>query len=262
MFTKPHPGVIAQTLTSLANRVASTVHLASANSAEGSRNPMNATDLITEQHHQVDALFKKFEKTDGSSQKHAIFDQIASMLVAHDAIERDIFYPACEKALGKDDDALDESLVEHGVVEFSIFRADACADPTYFDSYVNVLKEVVQHHVQEEQRNLLPKAKHAMKSAELETLGMQMKARFDEAMKGNWRAAVREKLDEVLTGSTKTKPKSSTKTAAKPEPQRTAASKSNGKASRKKTTGHSAHARSRKGAAAKSANPARKATRG
>ena len=83
---------------------------------------MKAHELLLKQHRLVEALFKQFESARGA-QKRRVFEQIATNLVAHDAIEREIFYPACERAIA-DEDVLAEALVEHGVVEFCVFRAD------------------------------------------------------------------------------------------------------------------------------------------
>src|SRR6476660_1669184 len=110
---------------------------------------VNAIDLLEKQHRLVAKLFKRFEDA-GDAEKPEIFEEIASNLVAHDAIEREIFYPACERAID-DKDTINESLVEHGLVEFCVFRADQNRKRSEFEQYVTVLKEVVRHHVDEEE---------------------------------------------------------------------------------------------------------------
>lgn len=167
---------------------------------------MKANELIQKQHRLVEDLFEQFEKARGAA-KARVFEQIAMNLVAHDVIEREIFYPACEEAI-EDDDILGESLVEHGVLEFCIFRADANQGSEEFDKYVTVLKEIVEHHVKEEERSLLPKAKRAMEREQLETLGERMEQRFEEAMSADFRPPLREALDQVLAGKTKTSKRS------------------------------------------------------
>lgn len=200
--TNSNVTTLGKAISSIAHGVASTLNIRKREPGT----PIQATDLLTEQHEEVDALFKKFEDAK-DAQKPAIFARIAATLVAHDAIERELFYPACENALGKDDDSLDESLVEHGLVEFSIFRADECQDSAYFDSYVHVLKEVVHHHVKEEQAELFPKVKKAMKKDDLLALGAKMDVRFAQALKEPWRPSLRANLEQALAGATKTKKK-------------------------------------------------------
>lgn len=174
---------------------------------------MKATELLLNQHRAVEDLFEQFEDADSAQAKRDIFEKLAKNLVAHDAIERELFYPACEKELGQDDDVLGESLVEHGVVEFCLYRADANRTDHDFDKYVTVLQEVVEHHVQEEEKELLPKVKREMGSDELEELGTQMEARFKEAMKADFREPLQENLQQVLEGRTKTQKKPASKPA-------------------------------------------------
>jgi hypothetical protein len=69
-----------------------------------------------------------------------------------------------------------------------------------------VLKEVVMHHVKEEEKELLPKAKRALGKERLEELGEAMEARFQEALASDFRAPLRDALEQVLSGKTKTTP--------------------------------------------------------
>jgi len=168
---------------------------------------MKATDLLIQQHRAVEDLFEQFEDADGAEEKRNIFEKLAANLVGHDAIERELFYPACEKELGEDEDVLHESLVEHGVVEFSLFRADENRNGEDFDKYVTVLKEIVEHHVEEEESELLPRVKSEMEADRLEELGTAMEKRFEAALASDFREPLRENLDQVLAGRTKTQKK-------------------------------------------------------
>jgi hemerythrin superfamily protein len=168
---------------------------------------MKANELLEQQHRLVEDLFDQFEQAD-ESEKEEAFLQIATNLVAHDAIERELFYPACEAAIEDEDgeDVLGESLIEHGLVEFCLFRADKNrTDASELEKYVTVLKEVVMHHVKEEEDELLPKAKKALGAKKLEELGAEMESRFEKAMKSDFRRPLRENLQQVLDGKAKTK---------------------------------------------------------
>ena len=181
------------------------------------RPTMKATDLIEKQHRTVEKLFEAFEKAKGDSQKKKAFEQIAANLVAHDAIEREILYPACEKQLGKEEDILEESLVEHGLVEFCLFRADQHERSSELDAYVKVLKEVVEHHVEEEEEELIPKIEKAFSAEQLESLGTKMEARFEQALGDDFRAPLKDNLQQVLAGRTRTvkRPKAAAARAAR-----------------------------------------------
>lgn len=163
---------------------------------------MKATEIIEQQHRTVEDLFEQFEQADGRK-KPRIFEQIAKNLVAHDAIEREIFYPACEAGLG-DEDVLGEALVEHGLVEFAIFTADSKRGSDELESHVTVLKELVMHHVKEEEGELLPRAERELDEERLEELGKALEDGFSEALRADFRVALRDALSQVLDGKTRT----------------------------------------------------------
>jgi hemerythrin superfamily protein len=166
---------------------------------------MKATELLQKQHREVEKLFKKIDKSDDPKEQRTLFLELATKLVGHDAIERELFYPAAESALGKTD-MLSESLVEHGLVEFSLFVADEARMKKGFKHRVTVLAEVVQHHVDEEEEELLPKVNDALSAEENETLGAQMEEMFAVATAKSFRAPLHENLQQVLQGAMKTRP--------------------------------------------------------
>jgi len=161
----------------------------------------DAISLLKSQHDEVKALFKRIEKASARSRKVALFEELAGKLVAHDAIEREIFYPACERAMGMTD-LLGEALVEHGVVEFSLYEADQARRGRDFSFKCQVLSELVEHHVEEEEGEFLPKAKKALGQDRLVQLGERMKARFEEAVSsGDFRTPLHANLKQVLAGA-------------------------------------------------------------
>jgi hemerythrin superfamily protein len=173
--------------------------LASAFGAEAEEATQPATKLLTQQHEEVKALFKRIEKSKSRAEKTKLFEEVAANLVAHDAIEREIFYPACKRAMGMTD-LLGEALVEHGVVEFSVYQADQ-AGKDDFDFKCKVLSELVEHHVKEEEDEFFPKVEKALGRDRLEQLGARMKERFEEAKAEDFRGPLAENLKQVLAGT-------------------------------------------------------------
>ncbi|HVH41434.1 MAG TPA: hemerythrin domain-containing protein [Labilithrix sp.] len=163
---------------------------------------MNAVDLLKEQHREVNQLFTRFERAKRSDEKQKIFLDLAARLVAHDAIEREIFYPACERVLGKSEPLM-EGIAEHGLMEFSIFRADKARDSEPFDYLVTVLREIVQHHIEEEESEILPEAASHMGEDMLEALGKTMTKRYAASMEGDFRLPLRKNLEQVVSGRAK-----------------------------------------------------------
>lgn len=128
------------------------------------------------------------------------------MLVVHDALEREFFYPACERRMGKTD-LLGESLVEHGVIEFGLLRADLARDEDAFEHFMTVLEENFDHHVDEEEDQLLPNASKMLGQDELDDLGARMEDRMAELLEEDWRAHLHANVRQVLAGALETKPK-------------------------------------------------------
>ena len=160
---------------------------------------MKATDLLIKQHHAVARLFKAIEVAETPADKKTLFLELASNLAAHDGIEREIFYPACQDAMGLDDE-LGEALVEHGVIEFCLYQANEALGKPDFDFKCKVLKELVEHHVKEEEDEFFPKTESALGSGLLEALGDEMEDAFDEAREEDFQEPLYENLRQVFAG--------------------------------------------------------------
>jgi hypothetical protein len=125
----------------------------------------DAVDLLTDDHLQVSALFKKYEKLAKkeapADERQALAQQICAMLKAHTTIEEEIFYPAARRA-GIDADLLDEADVEHASAKELIAQLEASGpDSDRYDAKVTVLGEYITHHVVEEHTEMFPKCRRA-----------------------------------------------------------------------------------------------------
>jgi hypothetical protein len=163
---------------------------------------MKATKLLQDQHTEVDELFERIQEAGSAGEKRRFFEMLAHALVAHDTIEREIFYPACEKAMGMTK-LLGEALVEHGVVEFCLYEADEAQGDGSFDFKVKVLREIVEHHVEEEEDEFFPRAEKALGPELLEALGEEMEARFEEVRADDYKNPLHRNLRRVLDGTMK-----------------------------------------------------------
>src|ERR1700741_4829381 len=89
-----------------------------AKSGKKGEKPQDAIKLLTADHREVEALFKKFEGAKNDAEKSDIVAQICEALSAHADIEEEIFYPAARDALTeKGEDLLDEAEVEHASIK-------------------------------------------------------------------------------------------------------------------------------------------------
>ncbi len=138
---------------------------------------MNALKLLESQHREVEDLFEEFESAGEGAKKtkERIFKQIADALAIHTEIEERIFYPEMKQASSDLEDLLRESVEEHLAAKRIVADLLATdAGDEQFDAKVQVLKENVEHHVEEEESELFPKAKQTCEEGTLDDLGHRM----------------------------------------------------------------------------------------
>lgn len=147
---------------------------------------MEATKLLSKQHRKVEALLRKLGGR--SPDVEALGTELANNLAAHMAIEQELFYPAVHAL---DSDLVLEAYEEHALAELALKRMLATdGEDASFHARVTALKELIEHHVKEEEEELFPKAEKALGEERNRELGKQMKARFDEVVAGGFEAAV------------------------------------------------------------------------
>jgi hemerythrin-like domain-containing protein len=141
----------------------------------------DAIAMLTAEHRQVEQLFKQYEDLSdrAKASKKKLADQICTALILHTSIEEEIFYPALRDASKEAGDKLDEAIVEHAAAKDLIAQIQEMdADDDLYDAKVQVLSEQVEHHVQEEEKEMFPMAKKA--GLDLAALGQEMAAREKE----------------------------------------------------------------------------------
>lgn len=140
----------------------------------------DATHILASDHRTVESLFEDYEEANGTDRKRAIAEEICRELKIHAMIEEEIFYPALKGKI--DEDLLKEAYVEHDGAKVLINEiADGGPDEAFFDAKVTVLKEQIEHHVKEEEKqhdNMFQQARAA--DVDLEALGQKMLARKKE----------------------------------------------------------------------------------
>ncbi len=150
---------------------------------------IDAVDLLEGQHREMEDLFEALEAASGAG-KQKIFIEIADKLAVHATIEERDFYPAVKAK--RTEDILLESLEEHlGIkrVLADLLAIDVSDDT--FDAKAKVLKEQVEHHVEEEEEDLFPKVRKLLDKDTLIAIAQQMTATQEELLaKGSPRNAV------------------------------------------------------------------------
>lgn len=197
---------------------------------------MDAFNLLKADHRKVEDLFQQLESSRGQA-KLRVFEQIKMELDLHTHIEEKIFYPAVEKPRQTHDLTL-EAYEEHDVVKKLLKEMSKAKSATEeWEAQAKVLQENVEHHVEEEENELFPKAESALSEEEIEELGEEMAAEKNRKQKG---AAAKKSASKKAGGASKSASKTkSASTAAK----RTSSKSTKKSGSKKAASGSKSRAR-------------------
>lgn len=121
---------------------------------------MNVLNHIKEEHKKFRGLIKKIESAKGDKKKELFRELYAEISGHHEAEEHVVFPLVREKAKSKDDEVVMEMIEEHslGSYQFSVLEKTSIENKTW-DAKFSVLKEVLDHHMKEEEAEFMPLAK-------------------------------------------------------------------------------------------------------
>ena len=147
---------------------------------------MDAIEIIKEQHREVLELFEEYEKAKDRAPelRRRLVETIGDKLAIHMKLEEELVYPTIR---GKkiDTNLIKEALEEHlSVKRLLADLLDMDPGDEQFGAKVLVLKEQLEHHLDEEEDEILPKIRRQIGTLRLERLGDEMMARMQELMRG------------------------------------------------------------------------------
>ena len=169
--------------------------------ATKTKEPQDAIAVLKQDHEKVRELLDDLEKAamkeDGDAE--SLLEEIENELRIHTTIEEEIFYPAFREAASKKDDTklYYEAVEEHHVVDLVMPEIEKGeAGSPEFAAKAKVLKDLVEHHAGEEEKEMFPRARKLMDKDELVTLGEQLTQRKKELQAENGGAATEDEEDD------------------------------------------------------------------
>jgi len=151
--------------------------------ASRQKTQISAITLLKKDHATVKGLLKKLASAQAVKQRKELLTKIAHEVKIHTQIEEEIFYPAFRDAVRakKDKNLYFEALEEHHVVDMVLpkIKSISPSDKT-FSAKAKVLKDLIEHHAGEEEKQMFPKAKKVMNTSELQELGLQLNERKEQ----------------------------------------------------------------------------------
>src|SRR3954453_12040091 len=141
---------------------------------------MDALQLLTSDHNRVRGLFTLFKQAheaEDTGRLQSIAEKIMQELTVHTAIEEEVFYPQVKSRSEEISELVDESMQEHHVVKVLMGELGT-VEPGGADwvAKMQVLIENVDHHAEEEEKEMFPKVRSASDGNELESLGTRLES--------------------------------------------------------------------------------------
>ena len=146
---------------------------------------MDAITLLKHDHDKVKKLLTELESTTerGVKTRSELFATIKGELTVHEIIEEEIFYPEL-KAHPKAKDIVLEGFEEHHVVDLLMGELESLdVSDEAWGAKAIVMKENIEHHIEEEEGEMFKIARSVFETDELEELGSRMESRKESAQR-------------------------------------------------------------------------------
>ncbi|MGY2189484.1 DNA nickase [compost metagenome] len=142
---------------------------------------MNAIDILKADHERVKGILTQLnESTERAVKKRTeLVGKLEMEIMIHTRLEEEILYPAYKKAGGKEQEVMYyEAKEEHRTVDSLVLPDLKTTDPASveFSGRAKVVKELLEHHIEEEETEMFPQARKLLGKAELDELGKQMES--------------------------------------------------------------------------------------
>lgn len=140
---------------------------------------MDALKLLKRDHDKVKKMLSELDDTtERAVQKRTmLFEKVKRELTIHETIEEEILYPAF-KEQAKLKDIVLEGYQEHHVVDLVMGEISGVSPKAEeWGAKLSVMKEGVEHHIEEEEGEMFKKARQLFDQEELDALGTRLEAR-------------------------------------------------------------------------------------
>jgi hypothetical protein len=144
----------------------------------------NAITMLKSDHATLKRLLRELNATTERAvkERERLVNEIEREVKIHSQIEEEVFYPAfLTKAENTDaEDLFYEAAEEHHVVDMVLPALKAANPKSHeYSAKAKVLKELIEHHIKEEEDEMFTKARKLFTDVQLRELGDLMKTRRD-----------------------------------------------------------------------------------
>ncbi len=137
-------------------------------------------DLLLQDHEKVRDLFEQIEEDEEGENREELFPELESELQMHMELEEKFFYPVLQQAEDAREKAL-EAYEEHNVAKTVLGELEKLKmDDERWQAKMNVLHEIVNHHLEEEEKNTFKMAKKILEKDQIQEITQQIQEQKTE----------------------------------------------------------------------------------
>ncbi|HEY1258782.1 MAG TPA: hemerythrin domain-containing protein [Stellaceae bacterium] len=135
-------------------------------------------------HSEVATLIDRIMETNDAGERDALFDEMKTKLLAHSKAEEEVFYRALENSANRESrNFVGEAANEHDTVERQLQKMSAGDKVTdTWTAELTRLRDLVEHHVDEEESTGFSCARDDFSKDELEAMAPRFQERKQELM--------------------------------------------------------------------------------
>lgn len=136
---------------------------------------MNAVDFIIKDHRTIESMFARYETAANPAEKSDIVEEFTRELAQHAALEEQFLYPLMRFTDEKGPEKAEHSIDEHQEIKELLAAVEKrdTADESWYEKVNEAIKSV-RHHVEEEERDVLPRIRESFSEDRLNQLGALM----------------------------------------------------------------------------------------
>lgn len=125
--------------------------------------------ILKADHREVKRLLTSLGESDEGPEREKMAAKVEAALTLHMQIEEDILYPAVSEHVGEEDE--EEATIEHGLAREGLTKMMSMVDAPGFGATAEMLLGGIEHHVKEEETEILPALKDALPREDWLALG-------------------------------------------------------------------------------------------
>ncbi|MGZ4770949.1 MAG: hemerythrin domain-containing protein [Ilumatobacteraceae bacterium] len=125
--------------------------------------------ILKADHREVKKLLTSLGDSEEGPEREETAAKVEAALSLHMQIEEDILYPAVAQYVGEEDE--EEAEIEHGLAREGLSKMMSMVDKPGFGAAAQMLLGGIEHHVEEEETEILPELKDAIPRADWLALG-------------------------------------------------------------------------------------------